>query len=93
MAQIIIAEPLSSEIAGLARRKGKSPTAVAEKALREFLEPARRRNSWTIGINDAAGKAQLAFNRLEARAIAASCHDVGSQRSARSHHAVLRGKA
>ena len=32
-------------------------------------------------------------SRLEARAIAASCQDVGSQRNARSHHAVLRGKA
>lgn len=38
MAQITIREPLWSEITGLVRRKGKSPTAVAEKALREFLE-------------------------------------------------------
>ena len=38
MADITIQEPLSSEIAGLARRLGKSPKATAEKALREFLD-------------------------------------------------------
>jgi hypothetical protein len=38
MAEITIPEPLSSEIAGVARRLGKSPKAMAERALREFLD-------------------------------------------------------